>query len=429
MKRYFLAIAMLAALACPWQARGGENITLRFSWWGGSARHEATLAVIKMFEEQNPGVTIKGEYMGWNGYLERLTTQISGSSEPDIMQMDWAWLALFSKRGDGFYNLSNLGQDIVNTAAYDQKWLDQATVDGKLNALPVSFTTQFFLWNKTIFDKAGAAIPKTWDDFIAAGETLKEKLGDDYYANDMNRNQTIYMTHTWIFQKTGRMYINPETNKIDLSVDEIEDWMKFYLKLNESHALVPLDVRASRSGDSNSLTQEQPDFVEGHWAGSYTWDSSIGITLSTPPKEFEFVLGEYLTMPDAKSTGRIGRPAQIMAVSKNSKHPEMAAKFISFMLTSPEAARVLKTTRGVLIAKPSYEELVSNDLVDPIMQEAVDQIADIRVYNPSPYYEDPRMLKLLNDTIEEVAYKKISPREGAETLHREGERILRRLNR
>ena len=40
-----------------------NNKVLRFSWWGGSGRHEATLKALRLFEEKNPGVKIKAEYM------------------------------------------------------------------------------------------------------------------------------------------------------------------------------------------------------------------------------------------------------------------------------------------------------------------------------------------------------------------------------
>ncbi len=426
MKKIVLALLACALLALPSQA--GENATLRMAWWGGTERHEATLKAIQAFEAKNPGVTIKGEYMGWSGYLERLTTQMGSGSEADIIQMDWAWLALFSKSGDGFYNmLSKPG--LVDTGAYDQKWLDQATVNGKLNGLPVSFTTQYFILNKTMFDRAGVALPKTWDDLIAAGEAFKEKLGPDYYCLDVNRNQTIYMTHSWIFQKTGKMFVDPATGGIGLSVDEITDWFNFYLKLNQSNAMVPLSVHAAASGDSDSGVQEQPNFVEGKWAGTYNWDSTLTMILATPKKEFEFVLGEFLTQANAKSSGRIGRPAQIMGVSRNSKNPEIATRFVNFLLTTPEAAEILKVTRGVMLAKPAYETLRARNLISPIQQSAVDQLDGVDVYNPHPFFEDPRVLQLLNTTIEEVAYGKVSPREAAESLVREGERILRRLNR
>ena len=80
-----------------------------------------------------------------------------------------------------------------------------------MNGLPVSFTTQYFMWNKTVFDKAGAPIPKTWEDIVEGGKILKEKLGNEYYAMDTTRTQAMYMTHSYIFQKTGKMFVDPAT--------------------------------------------------------------------------------------------------------------------------------------------------------------------------------------------------------------------------
>ena len=48
-----------------------EPVTLRFSWWGGDARHEATLAVIEAYEKLHPNVTIEPEYGSYDGYSEK----------------------------------------------------------------------------------------------------------------------------------------------------------------------------------------------------------------------------------------------------------------------------------------------------------------------------------------------------------------------
>ena len=49
-----------------------EKIELRMSWWGSQERHDKTLAAIELFEKQNPGVTITGEYSGFDGYMDKL---------------------------------------------------------------------------------------------------------------------------------------------------------------------------------------------------------------------------------------------------------------------------------------------------------------------------------------------------------------------
>ena len=65
----------------------GSEATLRFSWWGGDERHEATLAVIEQYQNENTGISIEGEYSGWDGYLEKLTTQLAAGTAPDIIQI------------------------------------------------------------------------------------------------------------------------------------------------------------------------------------------------------------------------------------------------------------------------------------------------------------------------------------------------------
>lgn len=427
MKKCFLLAVLFSLTFGVVSAFAGE-VELRFSWWGGTERHEATLAAIKLFEEKNPGIKIKPEYMGWNGYLERLTTQIGGGSQPDIMQMDWAWLATFSKDGDGFYNLYNVKDD-VNTAAYDQKWIDTCIVNGKLNAMPISFTTRYFMWNKTTFDKAGLAIPTSWEGIVEGGPVFKEKLGDDYYLFDNTHNTNVHMLASYIFQKTGKMIVDQTTSEIVLSTAELTEMFDYYKRLVDSHALVPLPVRVARSGDAQSVIHEQPDYIEGRWAGNFQWDSALYINLSTPRKEFEFVLGPWPTMPDSKNSGRIGRPAQILGVSKTCANPAAAAKFISFLLTSPEAARVLKTSRGVLISNPSKAELEKENLIAPINVDALKQLEGVEVFTPSPYFEDPRVLRAFETILENVAYEKITPAEAAAEVERELPRVLRRVTR
>ena len=48
-------------------AEDKEPVTLRFSWWGGDERNEATLQVIDNFEKEYPWITIEPEFGGDQG--------------------------------------------------------------------------------------------------------------------------------------------------------------------------------------------------------------------------------------------------------------------------------------------------------------------------------------------------------------------------
>ena len=42
-------------------ASSEDQITLRFMWWGGDERNEATLAVINQYQELHPNIRIEAE--------------------------------------------------------------------------------------------------------------------------------------------------------------------------------------------------------------------------------------------------------------------------------------------------------------------------------------------------------------------------------
>lgn len=422
-----IVLAILFALFTVQSALAGENVTLRFSWWGGAERHEATLAALRAFEEANPGAAVKAEYMGWDGYLERLTTQIGAKSEADVMQIDWAWLAMFSKDGNGFYDAYQL-KDSMNLDEFEQQWLDSGTVKGKLNAFPVSFSALVIAYNKDTWAKAGIPFPSTWDELADSGKVFKEKLGPEYYPIDLNRDERIYLTHAYIFQKTGKQFLDPEKAEVALTREELADWLGYYKRLIDSGTVMSPQDRASIGGDNERQSQEFKQFMDGHWAGSCTFDAALANRLGTV-KDEDFAIGPFPTLEGAKSSGRVGRPAMMFAISKTAKNPEMAGRLIEFLLASEEGAKILKSTRGAFLTKTGYGTLLNEGLIKPINKEAMDQVRAAHCHTPNPYFEHARTKNLMHEVFEEVGYGKTTLEDGADTLLREGNRIVKRLAR
>lgn len=80
------------------QSAGTENseshdpVTLRFMWWGGDERAQATLDVIDKFEQEYPWITVEAEYGSSDGYQEKLTAQLVSGTVADIFQMGTGWM-------------------------------------------------------------------------------------------------------------------------------------------------------------------------------------------------------------------------------------------------------------------------------------------------------------------------------------------------
>jgi len=425
-RRQFSAALALSPLLVRAQP---EPTVLRFAWWGGAGRHEATLKAIAAFERQHPGLKIKAEYMGFNGYLERLTTQIAGGSEPDIMQINWAWLAMFSKRGNGFADLNRH----ANVLALDQFRADDLAagmVGGKLNALPTAYSARVMLWNEAAFQRARVPLPRSWDELFAAGPLFKQRLGPQAYPLDGELYDMILLAQAWVQQKYGTPYVDPLSPRVAMSEAAALDWVRIYRRLVDEHVATPLPLRASLGG-ADKPTEQQQDWVVGNWAGNFTWDSAIPLRAATLNREQKLVLGEFPTLPDAKTSGMFGRPTVMLALGRHSKQPELAARFINYLLTDPDAALILGKTRGVPAAARQFEVLAQAHKLPAMELAAHEQIKAQReagrVPVPAPLFEHARLHKFMREVFETVAYGKTSNEAAARRLVDEGNALLKRI--
>jgi oligogalacturonide transport system substrate-binding protein len=429
LKRRPLLGCMAALLGAPQALRAADQPVLRFAWWGGAARHEATLKAIGVFERRHPGLRIKAEYMGFNGYLERLTTQIAGGSEPDVMQINWAWLAMFSKRGKGFADL-NAFKSQLSLDQFSAEDLRAGEVAGRLNALPTSYTARIFLWNQAAFGRAGLALPRTWDELFAAGPVFRRRLGERAYPLDGELYDMILLAQSYIQQQHGTGYVDPQTPRVAMSPEAALDWVRTYRRLVDGHVATPLPLRASLGG-AEKPTEQQQDWVVGHWAGNYTWDSAIGLRASTLNREQKLALGDFPQLPGARNSGMFGRPTVMYAVGRNCRQAELAARFVNFMLTDSEAAALLGRTRGAPAARGPFEALLSAGKLPPLELQAFQQIQAQktagRIATPAPLFEHARLNKFMREVFETVAYGKSSDADAARRLVAEGNALLQRI--
>ncbi|MBI5721845.1 MAG: carbohydrate ABC transporter substrate-binding protein [Burkholderiales bacterium] len=438
-----------AATLAPMVLAQGTPAVLRFGWWGGAGRHEATLKAVRLFERREAArgssVRIKAEYMGFNGYLERLTTQVAGRSEPDVMQINWAWLAMFSKRGTGFTDLAPLLSPAVREQIPEAD-LATGRIAGRLNALPVSYTARVLLWNQGTFDKLERPLPRSWDELFALGPVFRRTLGEAAFPLDGELYDMLLLAQAWVQQMHGTPFIAADSSAesaTDSSADSATkgprvamdeaaalDWVRIYKRLVDEHVATPLPLRASLGG-AEKPTEQQPDWVSGRWAGNYTWDSVIGLRASTLKGEHRLALGPFPMQPGARASGIFGRPALMFAVGRHCRRPELAARFVEFLLVDPEAARLLGRTRGLPVARAPLALLREAGQLPPLELAAHAQIAlqreAGRIPLPAPLFEHPRLHKFMREVFETVAYGKTSAADAARRLRVDGQALLQRL--
>ncbi|WP_316014130.1 ABC transporter substrate-binding protein [Roseobacter sp. HKCCA0434] len=411
--------AIALALGTTILATGALAEDLRMSWWGGDSRHEATQAALQACGDKH-GHTIRPEFTGWSGHFEKLTTQIAGGTEADIMQVNWPWLPIYSPDGDGLADLND-HSDIIDLSNWSDAQIESGTQNGALNGIPVSTTGRLFVFNTTTWEQAGLDLPQSWDDLIAAGPIFAERLGEDYYpfegiGLDASLLVTLYGT-----QNTGKPLIDPATNELLWTEDELVEAIEFYQTLVDNH-VVPSWPDHAAAG--NIPLHENPDWTEGRIAGTYQWDSTY-FKISDPLADGQEIEYVGLLGQDGQQTPGVYRKASmVFAISANSEHPEAAAQILNCLLNEEEGVMALGATRGVPASNGARDMLVGADAIAPAQMDAQNKVLDAEGPAIHPFMEHPDVRSALQDNLELFAYGEIDAREAAAEMMMAIEEVL-----
>lgn len=134
----------------------------------------------KAFEKAHPGTTIKIEMVAWDPLLQKLTTDISGGTPPDLAIIGTRWLIDFVK-DDVVEPLDDRLADGTGNE-FIETFLSPGRLNGKVYGLPVAASARAMFYNKELFKKAGIAkAPETWDELHEDARKIAA-LGNDTYG-------------------------------------------------------------------------------------------------------------------------------------------------------------------------------------------------------------------------------------------------------
>ncbi len=421
-------VTTVTALTLATMSAGAfADVELRMSWWGGNERHRATNEALERFQTANPGIKVKAEYTGWDGALTRITTQIAGNTEPDVMQTNLNWMPIFSKDGNGFYDMKKVAAEL-DLNNFSDSALGTVTFGDKLNGVPVSMTSRVFYYNKAMWEKAGLAYPTNWDELMAAGKIFKEKLGDKYFPLVIEARDVFAMNRSYMIQTTGKDIISPE-GKLNFTEAEMTKFFELYAQQVDSH-MFPSTKEFASYGKSN-LYEMRP-WIEGEFGGVYMWDTAIVKYADNlkPPMALE--LAPYPMAPGATDAGLLSRPSMMFSMGRNTKHPEEAAKLISFLLNDDAGVKALGLTRGIPLSAQGMETLKADGTIkeDSLSFAGYKQARALpQTIVSTPFTDNAQLMDIFSEEMQAMDYGRSTPAEAAKNFIRKGERVLRRVTR
>ncbi|WP_199613891.1 ABC transporter substrate-binding protein [Paenibacillus alkalitolerans] len=398
---------------------GGDEkpITLRVAWWGGQSRHDATLKVIEMYEEQNPHVKIQPEFSSYDGYWEKMAAQAAGKNLPDVMNQNFGeYLTQYTEKGLLADLTPFIESGLIDTTNISQSILDSGTLNGKIVGLSLGTNAYMAMYDPALFEKAGAEKPKlgwTWSDVEDAARKLKTVA--EYGVDTLETHRVVEI---WLREHGGR-YFNDDGTGLGYTDDKIlEDYFTMHQKWVKEGLAPKLDVKAQHDSTENSM------IVLGKLGLTFTWSNGIGAHAKAAQRPLDIA-----PMPGPNETkGMYLKPSMFFSIPESSENKEEAAKFISFFVNNVEANKILNADRGVPVSSVVADALKST--VDESTAKTFDYIK-LLTENSSPIDGNhpataAEVLKVLTETDEKVLYEQLTPQEAAKEFRKKAEEILSR---
>ncbi|ANP50140.1 N,N'-diacetylchitobiose transport system substrate-binding protein [Streptomyces griseochromogenes] len=364
MKRKLAAAIVIAGMMVSVSACGGDDgkdtgkdagpdswkgQTLTVWTMDGSAPPQWTKDVQAAFEKKT-GAKLKFEIQKWDGIQQKITTALSESNPPDVLEVGNTQTPAYAATG-GLAELGDLKQQIGSD--WTPSVSASSVYDGKQYAAPWYFANRVVIYNKKIWAKAGIKdTPKTRDEFFKDLEAIGKKTdaeplylpGQNWYFFD---GLTIGQGADLV-KKNGDKYVS---NLADPKVAAAMDIYKKYAAYSKAPK------------DKDEATPQQAQVFAKGKTGAFIgmgWEAGTAIQAN---KAIEKDLG-YFTIPGATA----GKPEGVflggsnLAVAQGSKKQSLAQEFLKLALSDQYEGELAKLN-GVIPNKQSLQTNLKGNAV------------------------------------------------------------------
>jgi alpha-glucoside transport system substrate-binding protein len=328
-------------------------------------------AVIDAFEEDNPDASITYT-AGGDNIVTVLSTAVEGGNPPEMASLAQPGVvADFAERG-ALQSIDFVSDAI--TENFGESILDVGSVDGTPYGLLFKAANKSTVWyNVAAFEDAGVDPPETWEDFLAAAETINQS-GLPAYSIGGADGWTLTDLFENIYIRTAGVekYDQLTTHEIPWTDQSVKD------ALTEMAKIVG-DVDNIAGGRAGALQTDFPTSVSNVFSSTpkaamiAEGDFVPGVAGEANPLEPEtgFNVFAFPSINDSEPAV-VGGGDLVVMFEDN----PVARAFMEF-LTTPEAAEIRARQGGFSSANKNVDE---SAYPDPIQRETAAGLASAEIF-------------------------------------------------
>lgn len=376
-----LIVILLISFSCTGDKKDSKDQRVEIVFWHSfiSSTVPALNELIARFEKENPDIRINAQYIpSGDALIQKLITSVQSESAPDISWLHSDFIEDLVK-ANAIYKMDDFinGEDGISQNDLKDIYpalLQYSSWRGTLYSLPMEATNLALIYNKDMFRKAGLDPnhpPQTWDELRNYAERLTIDKNNDGAFDQIGFFVPIFPAAgplgawmVWQFLpylwQDGGYVINEEQSQVlynsDAGVNALTLWQELYNKQKLNTFTSDFDVafvskRLAMAMDGPWNLPRYKDLLRN-------LDWAFAPLPSGPQKKATVVGGEYL------------------AIFKQSKHPDVAWKFIKWMI-QPEVQAFWSMKSGYLpirhavLKVPEFEKYLEEN---PNFKVFVDQM-------------------------------------------------------
>lgn len=361
--RFLLSGVAMAAAMVATTVHASE---LRFACYQDGVECDTWAKLIKQFESDNPGTTVKVDVVPYKAVLESLPVQLAGGQGPDLARVtDLGGLAKYmlditSYIADAAYWEENYGPTL--------KWtrVNGPNDKGIYNVMDQLTVTGPFV-NKTLLDQAGVKMPAkdaTWDDWAKVSAEVAKKTNTPY-AMAMDRSGHRFAGPAISY---GAKYFDADGNPITVD-DGFRAFAKKFVEWNKDGVMAK-DVWAGSGGAT--YRDAAKEFINGGLVFYMSGSWQVG--------RFGRDIGDafdWIAVPEACGPGGCtGIPGGAAVVGfKQTKYPQEVAKLLDFMAGEAVQAKFMAATKNIPANKALQKKGIDYVNASPAEKAALSQFA------------------------------------------------------
>jgi raffinose/stachyose/melibiose transport system substrate-binding protein len=280
--------------------------------------------LIEKFEEENPDINIEQNHVPDAETV--LKSRLTRNNIPDIMGLGGNFT--YGQIADaGILKNFDDTSYLANTQLAYREMLQDLHEGSSNYGVPYTANANTVLYNKDKFEELGLDIPQTWDQFIAAAETIKENGGTPFYLTFKDAWTIMVPWNSLAANLQGENFIERRKENETTFKESYQKVAERIYKLLD-YGQDDIFGFGYSQGNQAFANGESFMYIQGVWAINPILESNPDLNLGA------FALP---AVNDADENMLVSGVDTVLTMNKNTDHPEAAEKFIKFLLEKENA--------------------------------------------------------------------------------------------